>query len=285
MTLQAGSSYRLGTAAQSTAAATIADNEPAFSVVVTDAAAAETPTGAVNTGSFRISRTGGNGQTSVVNFTMSGSGTPGVDYTVGMTPVAGAVFTFDDITGMGTVTFNGTVTSVTIVVTPTLDQASEAAETAVITLQPASPGDQGYSVSGTQSTAAVTIANAAFADLAAISVGNFSSNSFSRTAANQQVTFDLNIENQGTTTITSVRVTLFLQSAGGVRTNIGTMTFAVNLTPGDSTTLTPTLTLSGFPAVGSYTPGATVAILTGGTDVVTGNNAVTDVGSPIAVTA
>ncbi|MDP1662650.1 MAG: Calx-beta domain-containing protein [Phycisphaerales bacterium] len=286
MTLTPDSAYRLGSAAQQAVAATIADNEPTFAVVRVDGSAAETPSGTVNTGSFAVRRTGGNtGQTSVVNFSVSGSATPGVDYTLSMTPIAGATFDFDSITGEGTVTFSGTVTQVTLIVTPALDVEPEATETVVINLLAADPGSQQYTLSGTQNTASLNIANAVFADLAAISIGSFSLNTFSRSATGQQMTFDVNIENQGTTTLTSVRVTLFLQAAGGARTNIGTMTFAVNLAPGQATTLSPTLTLSGFPAIGTYTPGATVAILTGGSDVITGNNAVTDAGSPIDVTA
>jgi len=286
LTLTPDAAYRLGSAAQQAVAATIADNEPTFSVTAVDRAAAETPSGTVNTGSFRVRRTGGNnGQTSVVNFSMSGSATPGVDYSLSMTPIAGATLEFDSITGVGTITFTGTVTQVTLIVTPALDVESEATETAVINLLAADPGSQEYTVSGTQNTASLNIANAVFADLAALSIGSFSLNTFSRTAAGQQVSFDLIVENQGTTTLTSVRVTLFLQAEGGARTNIGTMTFAVNLAPGEATTLSPTLTLSGFPAIGTYTPGATVAILTGGSDVFSGNNSVTDAGSPIDVTA
>jgi carbon monoxide dehydrogenase subunit G len=285
LTLTADPSYRLGTAAQQTAAATIADNEPTFAVVTVDAAGAEVPSGVANPVSYRINRTGGNGQTSVVNFSMTGSATPGVDYTLTMTPVAGAVFAFDPVTGLGTVTFGAAVTTVTLIATPALDTTAETTETAVVNLDAADVGAQQYTVSGTQHSATASITNAVFADLAAISIGGFDDTSFSRTGVGQQVTFDLNVENQGTTTLTSVRATLFLQSAGGVRTNIGTGTFTVNLATGQATTLHITFTLSGFPAVGTYTPGATVAIVTGGTDAIAGNNVVLGTPASVDVTA
>lgn len=147
--------YRLGTSAQQTATVTIADNEPTFGVVATDAAGSEAPGGTIN---YRISRTGGNGQITVVHFSMSGTASTSLDYTLSSS-TPGASLVYDPNTGLGTVTFTGTTTQVNILLTPLTDAVAESSETAIITILGADTGQQGYTIAALQTTATGTIAN------------------------------------------------------------------------------------------------------------------------------
>lgn len=157
VTLAADSAYRLSTTpSQQFATVNIADNEPTFAATASDAAAAE---GATNTGNFRITRTGGNSQITVVYFSLTGTATAGVDFTLSST-TPGASLTFNTETGLGTVTFTGTTTQVNIVLTALVDVDNEGSETAVLTILAAQDeGDQAYTIGGTPAT--VNIANVA----------------------------------------------------------------------------------------------------------------------------
>ncbi|HYD00124.1 MAG TPA: hypothetical protein VEB22_02760, partial [Phycisphaerales bacterium] len=291
LTVTEGDGYRLGaTAAQRTGTVTISDNEPRFAVTASDAAGAETASGSANPITFRIARTGGsNGQTSVVNFSMTGTATPGTDYVLTMNAAAGVTFDFDPVTGEGTVTFTGTATQATLVATPALDQTVEPVETVVLNLLPATDGGQEYTVSETQGSATGNLTSAVFADIAALEIGELSDTEFVFGQDGQTVSFDLSVQNLGTTTNTSVRGLVFLQRANGTRITINTANYAVNLAPGESTILNIVINLDDAPSIplGTYTPGVTATIATGGggTDVNAANSTITDAEQPVTVIA
>jgi hypothetical protein len=105
-------------------------------LAATDAAASEV---GPNTGTFTFTRTGGNPATTLsAFFTISGSAGNGVDYQA----IGGSVF------------FPANQTSVTITITPFLDNNTEGAETVSLTLTP----NNAYTV-GTPNAATVTIAD------------------------------------------------------------------------------------------------------------------------------
>ena len=108
----ASGSYTVGT--PGTATVTIADDEPAVTIIATDAAASESG----DTGTFTISRSGSTASPLSVNVNITGTATAGTDYDALATPVvipAGAV-------------------SAPIVVTPIDDALTESAETVVVTI-------------------------------------------------------------------------------------------------------------------------------------------------------
>ena len=131
VTLAAGD-YVIGT--PSTATVTIAESVPTVTVTATDANARED--GPNDPGTFTFTRTGPTTLALIVNYTVGGSATAGVDYS-----------------SIGTsVTIPAGQTSVTRTVTPIADTAVEGNETVVVTLA------AGEYVAGTPSSATVTIA-------------------------------------------------------------------------------------------------------------------------------
>ncbi|MFT3684784.1 MAG: Calx-beta domain-containing protein [Phycisphaerales bacterium] len=156
LTLVADTTYRLSaTTSQRAATAVISDNEPTFGVTAPDANAAE---GNTNTGTFRIARTGGNSQITVVHFSITGTADPLNDFVLSSS-TPGASLTFDTASGLGTITFTGSTTFATITLTANTDATTEGSETAIITLLHADDGDQDYTISGTQTSATINIAN------------------------------------------------------------------------------------------------------------------------------
>jgi hypothetical protein len=137
LTLVARPTYALGSARSATV--TIADDDtvPAttVTVVATDPTAAEPS----NQGVFTATRSGSTTSSLVVSYTVSGTATPGSDYTA----------------LSGSVTIPAGSSSATIAVTPLADTLTEAAETVIVTLSASS----GYTV-GSPSSATVTIADA-----------------------------------------------------------------------------------------------------------------------------
>jgi hypothetical protein len=132
--------YALGTA---TAKVTILD-KPRISIEATDAIAAETIAGTpTNPGIFRISRTGATTSAVIVNYTVSGTTTNGVDY--------------NNLTGSTTIAAGTAFTDITI--TPIDDKIVEGNEDITLTLS-AAPFT-GYDL-GT-ATAKVTISDNDFA--------------------------------------------------------------------------------------------------------------------------
>ena len=115
---------------------TILDNEtPTISVAASDPNAAEA---AVDPGVFTFTRLGTKSSALTVNFTMGGTATSGTDYT-----------------SLGTsISLVANEVSKTLTLTPIDDTASEAAETAVLTLGTGT----GYGV-GSPSNATITIAD------------------------------------------------------------------------------------------------------------------------------
>ena len=111
----------------------VAPNLPSVTVAATDPTATEA---GVTTGTFAVSRTGSTAAALTVNYTVSGSATPGSDYTA--------------LTG--SVTIPAGAASATITVTPIDDTAVEPDETVVLTLG----AGAGYLV-GTPGSATVTI--------------------------------------------------------------------------------------------------------------------------------
>jgi hypothetical protein len=132
VTLSTNAAYAVGT--PNAATVTILDNEtPTISVAASDPNAAEA---AVDPGVFTFTRLGTKSSALTVNFTMGGTATSGTDYTSLGTSISLAA--------------NGVTKTLTL--TPIDDTASEAAETAILTLGTGT----GYSV-GTPNTASVTI--------------------------------------------------------------------------------------------------------------------------------
>ncbi|HZW06218.1 MAG TPA: hypothetical protein VFF65_03770, partial [Phycisphaerales bacterium] len=166
-------------------------------------------------------------------------------------------------------------------------QTIEPVETVVLNLLPATDGGQEYTVSETQGSATGNLTSAVFADIAALDIGELSATEFVF-GQGGTVSFDLSVQNLGTTTITSVRGLVFLQRANGTRITINTTNYAVNLAPGESTIITIELNLDDAPNVpiGTYTPGVTATIATGGggTDVNAGNSTVIDAEQPVTIT-
>jgi len=139
LTVSADTAYTVGSPGN--AAVTIADNdqppppETAVSVIVTDDAAAEAGN---DTGTFTISRTGGNASALTVNYSLSGTASSGTDYE----------------TLPGTVTIPEGSPSATVTVIPVDDTAVEENEAVVLTLTP----DARYEI-GSPNSATVTIAD------------------------------------------------------------------------------------------------------------------------------
>ncbi|MBL8757599.1 MAG: hypothetical protein JNK35_04115 [Phycisphaerae bacterium] len=129
-----GLGYRISPT-QSSATATITDNEPVVSVIASAPAAAEG--GAV--GRFTVARTGPTSQALTVHYTLSGSATMSDDYA----PIG------------GTVVIPAGAASAIIIITPIDDQATEPSETVVLTLAAQSH----YAIAPVQSAATVTIAD------------------------------------------------------------------------------------------------------------------------------
>jgi len=121
-------------AANRAATVTIADNEPFVSIVAIDPAAAETAAGdPINTGLFRITRTGATDAPLAVNLLRSGAATFGgasPDYTM---TVNGVAFT---PTTTGTVIIPAGQSFIDILVTPVDSAAAEFTEAATLTLAP-----------------------------------------------------------------------------------------------------------------------------------------------------
>ncbi|MEK7856713.1 MAG: Calx-beta domain-containing protein, partial [Acidobacteriota bacterium] len=106
-------SYTIGS--PSIATVNILDDEPRVSITATDSAASETEG---DNGLFTISRTGSTAQAITVNFNVSGTASPGVDY-----PSLGSSITIPE-----------GVISVTLAVTPNDNQIAENNETVTLTL-------------------------------------------------------------------------------------------------------------------------------------------------------
>ncbi len=114
----AGGSYRVSPTLGS-ASATITDNEPTVSVVVTDAAAGEAlVAGQPNVGRATFTRTGALGSALTVNYVLLGSATAGTDYAQ----------------PTGTITFAAGSATAILTITPTQDQIGDAGETVIVQL-------------------------------------------------------------------------------------------------------------------------------------------------------
>src|SRR5207245_2949018 len=133
-TLSSGTGYVIGS--PNSATVVILDNDLVrVMVIASDAAASEPGT---NTGAFTFSRNGFTSSNLVVNFTVSGTATPDVDYTA--------------LTN--SVTIPAASTSASVTVRPLDDTLLECAETVVVTIS----SNVNYHV-GTPDTATVTIAD------------------------------------------------------------------------------------------------------------------------------
>lgn len=129
-----GLGYRIS-ATQSSATATITDNEPVVSVIASAPSASEG--GAA--GRFTVARTGPTTQALTVHYTLSGTATMGDDYA----PIG------------GTVVIPAGAASAVIVITPVDDQVTEPSETVILTLAAQSH----YAIAPTQAAATVSIAD------------------------------------------------------------------------------------------------------------------------------
>ncbi|WP_147071152.1 Calx-beta domain-containing protein, partial [Microcystis aeruginosa] len=138
VTLAEGIGYSIGTT--NTATVTIAENEvlPVITIAATDGSAGETATGVTaNPGVFTLTRRGSTAAALIVNYSLSGTGTKGSDYSY--------------LTG--TVSFAAGSATALVTITPIDDTLAEGNETVIVTLAEGI----GYSI-GTTNTATVTIA-------------------------------------------------------------------------------------------------------------------------------
>jgi hypothetical protein len=125
-----------------TAKVTVSAGTPGVvvSLVATDAAAAETVSGApVNTGTFRVTRTGATTAPLTVNYTISGSATNGSDYT----------------SLSGSIVIPAGQTSASLTIAPIDNLVVEPAETVILTLA----ASAAYGIDAGNSTATMTIAD------------------------------------------------------------------------------------------------------------------------------
>ncbi|WP_162542163.1 SdrD B-like domain-containing protein [Gemmata obscuriglobus] len=120
LTLQGSSAYALGSPAAATVLIASSDVFPTVTVFATDVSAGEP----ANTGAYRIWRTGTSGALPVT-FVLSGTATPGADYTLSVNGVP--------VTG-NQITIQNGQEFVDVLLTPVDDAVSEIAETAVLTV-------------------------------------------------------------------------------------------------------------------------------------------------------
>jgi hypothetical protein len=119
LSLSSGSGYSLD-GANASATLSISDDPPVVSITATDDSAAEPDYegGTPDTGTFRISRSGGDLTAALtVGYTMAGTATEGDDYT---------------LTGSATIAANASFTDITL--TPLLDEFGDGSKTAIMTL-------------------------------------------------------------------------------------------------------------------------------------------------------
>ncbi|MFN7375147.1 MAG: CARDB domain-containing protein [bacterium] len=162
LTIPSGTSYTRGAEATRSATVRIADNSPTVTIAATDAAASE-PIGttAANTGTFRVTRTGGNTAAALtVTIDLTGTATAlvaGRDYTIatGALPAgAQAVLTGSQVA----LTIPAGATFADLVITPVTDTLGERGETVIATIASASTYNLGPAA---QRTGTVSIADAA----------------------------------------------------------------------------------------------------------------------------
>lgn len=162
LTIPSGTSYTRGAEATRSATVRIADNSPTVTIAATDAAASE-PIGttAANTGTFRVTRTGGNTAAALtVTIDLTGTSTAlvaGRDYTIatGALPAgAQAVLTGSQVA----LTIPAGATFADLVITPVTDTLGERGETVIATIASASTYNLGPAA---QRTGTVSIADAA----------------------------------------------------------------------------------------------------------------------------
>ncbi len=141
LTVISGDYYHKNSARQ-TSRVTIADNEPAVSVVATDAGASEAE---LQTGIFTISRTGSTVGSLTVLYTISGTATSaGIGV---LSP------DFEAIAGIGSITIPDGSSGAIITITPVDDAVAELAESIVLTVG----AGNGYVVSPSRRAATITL--------------------------------------------------------------------------------------------------------------------------------
>ncbi|MFN0317554.1 MAG: Calx-beta domain-containing protein [Burkholderiales bacterium] len=133
LTLAAGVAYSTGSPASATVTITSDEVAPTVSVAAADSSAAESP---LDTGVFRIARTGATTSALTVGFSMSGTATNGADY----------------VSLPASITIPAGSASVQATVTPINDTLIESGETVVLTLFTGT----GYAL-GTPASASVTL--------------------------------------------------------------------------------------------------------------------------------
>ncbi len=162
LTIPSGTSYTRGAESTRSATVRIADNSPTVTIAATDAAASE-PIGttAANTGTFRVTRTGGNTAAALtVTIDLTGTATAlvaGRDYTIatGALPAGAQVV----LTGSQVaLTIPAGATFADLVITPVTDTLGERGETVIATIASASTYNLGPAA---QRTGTVSIADAA----------------------------------------------------------------------------------------------------------------------------
>ena len=135
----------------STAQATIAD-EPAATITVTDATAAEL---GPDTATFAVTRGGAVGYARVVRVDLTGTATPGTDYSVSSTAPLSNFGSFFDVT------IPAGQASATVLVTPLYQEALEPAETVILTGE----GSTAQATIADEPAATITVTDATAAEL------------------------------------------------------------------------------------------------------------------------